>query len=228
MKFYLAIAVLSVAAVTESFAGWSVSGSTQYIKGAYLGDEESSLKLLNLGVRYTAESWSATASLPVVIEMDGGLGDLFFSGSYDLVEEFFWLPDISVTSQLKAPTAKDGLGTGQWDLATGLNFRKTAGPWLGFADLGYAFIGDTDAADFNNSITYGLGAGRFLCDGDCSFLLYYQGSGSILDGYPPARQLSLGINYRLSPSLLGTLIGSKGFNSSSQKYVLAAGVQFQI
>lgn len=151
-------------------------------------------------------------------------GDFYVNGGYRILSEAPAFPAVSLTAQLKAPTAMVGFGTGAWDLGAGAGFKKTFGSVLSFLDLSYLATGDPAGVTYRNPLIFGLGAGPVFRDGLWSLLFYYLGSTPVLEGLPGQRQLSAGANYRAAEDLFLSVSIARGFSDSVPEISAAAGL----
>ncbi len=87
-----------------------------------------------------------------------GIGDLELTLFYQLVSEFRFLPSISVSAEVKIPTAKNSLiGTGKADYTPYLIMSKTNGRFFTSLNLSYTFLGKPAGTDAGNLFNYALG-----------------------------------------------------------------------
>jgi hypothetical protein len=71
-----------------------------------------------------------------------GLGDLTLQGAYLLNHESGLLPAFELSSSVKLPTARAGIGTGETDYSAGVNLYKSITPKvLLFGSVGYSWLG---------------------------------------------------------------------------------------
>ncbi|MGH8659020.1 MAG: transporter [Gammaproteobacteria bacterium] len=104
-------------------------------------------------------------------EADVGLGDISGGLRYAALHEKGALPEVTLNVNAKSDTgdADRGLGTGQWNVGTGVSLVKTIDPVVLFGSLGYTWTlgtlelqgGDIDAGD---QIPYSIGMGFSLND----------------------------------------------------------------
>ncbi|HKL48249.1 MAG TPA: transporter [Desulfuromonadales bacterium] len=75
-----------------------------------------------------------------------GLGDISLTAGYLLMKESKASPGVRPLLYLKFPTADEdeGLGTGEFDVGTGLGVSKWFGRWYTFAEGRYIFQGSND------------------------------------------------------------------------------------
>ncbi len=170
-----------------------------------------------------------------------GLGDLFLTGEYDLIRPDLDQstgsfgpegnsPAIGIDVQMKVPTAStaDNFGTGKFDFGGSLNYRQLFGAYVLMANAGYLVLGKPSGVDFRNPFSYGGGIGRFFSNGDFSVAVMYQGYTTILSGYPPPNQASLGLNCKTSSSMIWTILLSKGLTDTAPSFGLTGGFRWSL
>lgn len=87
-----------------------------------------------------------------------GFGDLEMTLFYQIVKEKRILPAISISGEVKIPTAKNKLiGTGKADYTPYLIMSKTTGKFFTSANLSYTFTGKPEGVDASNLFNYALG-----------------------------------------------------------------------
>ncbi len=87
-----------------------------------------------------------------------GLGDLEMTLFYQLVKETKSLPSISLSAEVKLPTAKDSLiGTGKTDFTPFFIASKTTGKFFTSLNLSYTFLGKPNGVVANNLFNYAAG-----------------------------------------------------------------------
>ncbi len=170
-----------------------------------------------------------------------GLGDLFLTAEYDLIRPDLDQstgsfgpegnsPAIGIDVQMKVPTAStaDNFGTGKFDFGGSLNYRQLFGAYVVMANAGYLLIGKPAGVDFKDPFSYGGGIGRFFGEGDFSLALMYQGYTTILSGYPPPNQASIGLNCKTSSDMIWTVLVSKGLTDTAPSFGIAGGFRWSL
>ena len=170
-----------------------------------------------------------------------GLGDLFLTGEYDLIRPDLDQstgsfgqggnsPVLGIDIQMKVPTAStaDNFGTGKFDFGGSLNYRQLFGAYVLMANAGYLVLGKPSGVDFRNPFSYGAGIGRFFSGGDFSLALMYQGYTTILSGYSPPNQASLGLNCKASSSMIWTILLSKGLTDTAPSFGITGGFRWSL
>lgn len=88
-----------------------------------------------------------------------GLGDIVAGVSYNLLPGEGSQPLLDVTGKVKFGTADEvkGLGTGETDYTLQADIAKTYGKTTLFGTLGYKWLGDTSATNFNDVVLGSFG-----------------------------------------------------------------------
>ncbi len=87
-----------------------------------------------------------------------GLGDLEMTLFYQLFKETKHLPSLSISAEVKLPTAKDSLiGTGKTDFTPFLIASKTTGRFFTSLNFSYTFLGRPAGITANNLLNYAAG-----------------------------------------------------------------------
>lgn len=115
-------------------------------------------------------AWDAGLSLPYHgldtegTDTEAGPGDLILHAGHDLLPEAPGGLSVYGSGAVKLPTADEdaGLGTGEADVGGFLSLRQRSGAWQASASGGYTVIGDPPGIDYNNVVSYGVQATRFL------------------------------------------------------------------
>ena len=170
-----------------------------------------------------------------------GLGDLFLTGEYEIIRPDLGQspgsfgpegnsPTLGIDVQMKVPTAStaDNFGTGKFDFGGSLNYRQLFGAYVVMANAGYLVLGKPAGVDFRDPFSYGGGIGRFFGEDDFSLALMYQGYTTILSGYPPPNQASLGLNCKTSSDMIWTVLVSKGLTDTAPSFGIAGGFRWSL
>lgn len=123
---------------------------------------------------------------------ESGLADAIINGSYTLKKDGPKSFDLAAAGRLKLPTADEsrGLGTGELDLGSGLEFAKELRPGLTLlVDGYYTIIGDPAGVDLNNELALDIGIFRQFRK-DLSLTVLYATRGAIVDGNADPREIS--------------------------------------
>jgi hypothetical protein len=159
-----------------------------------------------------------------------GIGDLYLYGSYKLFLQENALPEVSLDSYIKFPTATPSLniGTGKFDFNLAVSLRKTFDRFLFYTQLGYLFVGKTEGTDVVNPVTFSIGIGAYLGNGNHAILAGYDSYSTIVNGFASPKQVAIGYSYIVSPTLSYNFISSFGLNSSTSDFSISGGINFGI
>ncbi len=87
-----------------------------------------------------------------------GIGDLEITLFYQICSEEKVLPSISISGEIKIPTAKNTLiGTGKTDYTPFLIMSKTTGKFFTSVNLSYTILGKPLGVDVSNLFNYSIG-----------------------------------------------------------------------
>ncbi len=99
-----------------------------------------------------------TSIAPKIGPHANGIGDLEMTLFYQIVSEKKVLPSISVSGEIKIPTASKSLiGTGKTDYTPFLIMSKTTGKFYTSTNLSYTFLGKPAGSAATNLFNYALG-----------------------------------------------------------------------
>lgn len=170
-----------------------------------------------------------------------GFGDLFLTGEYQIIHPDFDestggfgtdanSPTLGINVQIKVPTAStsNNFGTGKFDFGGSLNYRQLFGVYVIMANAGYLVLGRPAGVAFRNPFSYGGGVGRFFGNGSLSLALMYQGYTTILSGYPPPNQASVGLNCKTSSEMIWTVLLSKGLTETAPSFGITGGFRWSL
>ncbi len=162
--------------------------------------------------------------------LNAGIGDLYLYGSYKVFLQKNVLPEISLDSYIKFPTATSSLniGTGKFDFNIAVSLRKTFNKFLFYTQLGYLFVGKTEGSDVVNPVTFSIGIGAYLGKGNHALFAGYDSYSTIVNGFASPKQFALGYSYIVSPTLSYNFITSFGLNNSTSDFSLSGGINFGI
>lgn len=141
---------------------------------------------------------AAKGSGTAVNSSESGLGDIMVRGTFTIARDGPKSFDLAAAGKLKLPTANEnkGLGTGEMDQGTGLEFGKELSPGLTLlADGYYTIIGDPDGTDYNNELSLDIGFNKAL-DQDLSLTVLYATQSAMLDGNADPREISGTLDYK--------------------------------
>ncbi|CAN5870227.1 transporter [soil metagenome] len=109
----------------------------------------------------------STTSFPSFTRETGvGFGDINWAFRYAALHEDRGLPEVTLNVNAKADTGDEdrGLGTGHWNVGTGVSLVKTIDPVVLFGSLGYTWTLEQEDIDPGDQIPYSIGMGFSLND----------------------------------------------------------------
>lgn len=182
------------------------------------------------GMMFSSGTNSGSNTSSMQSSMNFGLGDFYSYVDYKIVSDYETGIDVYLNAQVKIPTAASNIkiGTGKLDFGGSVTFRKSLDSFVGIVDLGFLNIGDPDSITYKNPFTYGIGLGKFFNYGEYSLLLYYTGYTTVIDGFDSPKQISLGANYRISNTVILSIISSAGIGNTSPDFTLSGGIRVQL
>ena len=108
-----------------------------------------------------------TTPLPSFTREAGvGLGDINWAFRYAAIHEAGAIPEVTLNANAKSDTGDldRGLGTGFWNVGTGVSLVKTIDPVVFFGSLGYTWTLERGDLDPGDQIPYSIGMGFSLND----------------------------------------------------------------
>jgi len=149
-----------------------------------------------------------------------GLGDVILSGTYLPLPGGKGKTSLAVTGKVKFATADEdkGLGTGENDYALQLELGRNRL----YGNIGYMWIGDTAATDYND-IVYGA-VGVNVPAGDWDIGGEYYAEQAVLDDIDPVSELTLSAGRGVGKDNWLKLYLIKGFTDSSPDWGAGIGV----
>ncbi|MEO8088277.1 MAG: transporter [Bacteroidota bacterium] len=124
-----------------------------------------------------------------------GLGDLELTLFYQIVSEKKILPSISISAEVKIPTAKDRLiGTGKADYTPYLIMSKTTGKFFTSINLSYTFLGKPSHAVVNNLFSYAVGSIFKISEKSIIYAEVYGNTSAVGEGGSPEATITVNAN----------------------------------
>lgn len=156
---------------------------------------------------------------------DLGVGDPTFRVEAALTRPGSSTWRVALGAGMKPPLAdpERGFGTGAWDAGVDLSVARRLGSIFVFADAGYWTLGNMDAIELLDPVTYAAGIGHTLPGGTVGLLASVSGSSRILEGTDPPLEAGAGVSFRLSPRRSLSASVAVGLTESSPDVSLAAG-----
>ena len=162
---------------------------------------------------------------------DTGFGDLIFRGRYYAFDDpgvESPLPAVAPFLKIKAPTADEskGLGTGEWDVAFGVEVDKRFREFFLLGDASYTVVGDPPGQSFRNRPAASIGIGRYV-QPDLAVIALLDWRRSLVRGRDDALELVGLVQLRLSPTLIVTPNAFVGLTDGSPDFGLGAEVSWR-
>lgn len=156
------------------------------------------------------------------------LADPMLSASVEIKSGFGTLRSLRVNAAAKVPATdvSSGVGTGEWDYGAGASMVFGLGSVLAFADLQYWWLGDLPELELSDGLSYGLGLGRSVFQGEGTLLLTLTGMSRTISSMdaPVSAALSLGRN--LSERAFLTVGAGAGLTEAAPDFFASVGVSF--
>ena len=109
-----------------------------------------------------------------------GIGDLEVTLFYQIVSEKRIMPSISISAEVKLPTARNSLiGTGKSDFTPFLIFSKTKGRFFTSLNLSYTFLGKPSGVVASNLFNYAMGTTYTISPRSILFAEFYGNTAAI-------------------------------------------------
>ncbi len=155
-----------------------------------------------------------------------GIGDTLLQGRYYVLDERGLLPTVALTARVKFPTAdaSRGLGTGEFDEKFGVQLSKNlSSQWVGFADVGYTFVGSPPGVALRNQWNYDIGLG-YAVTPNLLGSVYYEYWTAVVSGLQPPQDLYFDLSYKATQMFrlnAGFLVG---LSAGAPDYGVTGGV----
>ena len=243
-------------ALGADFDRWSFSTSVNYSVGDYGTDSDTTIVYVpfTLGVR-PIERLSISLTVPFIYlssddvvvtgggvavrkrgdgtsttarrsSSESGLGDILLKGSFIVLEEKEWIPEVAPYLKIKFPTADEdrGLGTGEFDETIGVDLSKQLIDRLfGYLTLAYTFIGDPPGTHLRNSFGWSVGA-AYAVTPSLPVFAFLDGATAITPGQSDPIELRVGAEYRIARALKLTGSVTRGLTDGAADWGLGAGL----
>jgi hypothetical protein len=154
-----------------------------------------------------------------------GPGDLEVTMFYQLKPESRIIPSISISGEVKIPTAGNALiGTGKTDFTPYLIASKRTGKFYSSANLSYTFIGKPRGVEANNLFNYALGTIFSASPKSILFAEIYGNTSAFGGGETPEGTITNASTAELSG---GETVGAVGYGYYLRKaLLLSLGVSY--
>ncbi|NVO02828.1 MAG: transporter [Bacteroidetes bacterium] len=193
----------------------------------YQVSKEGSESALPLAIEYgltkkftlLVEPVGFTSIRPKIGSSAKGIGDLEVTLFYQFVSEKKVMPSISLSAEIKIPTAQNMLiGTGKTDYTPFLIVSKTTGKFFTSLNLSYTFLGKPAGVVANNLFNYGLGTIFTVSPKSILYAEIYGNTSAVGDGETPEGvNTNPSVNTELSG---GETVGAIGYGYYLKKELL--------
>jgi len=209
------------------FAG---NGSFTQVGGIYIPNKHNGNDSEGMWHNGSNSHGSMMTSGGMTSSVNAGIGDLYLYGSYKVFLQENDFPEVSFDGYVKFPTATSSLniGTGKYDYHLAVSLRKNFNRFLFYTQLGYLIVGKTAGTDVVNPVTFSIGIGTYLGEGNHALFAGYDSYSTIVNGFASPKQFALGYSYIVSPALSYNFIASFGLNNSTSDFSLSGGIYFGI
>jgi Putative MetA-pathway of phenol degradation len=213
------LAVESTESIALSKGRFSVSVGTDYSSGDYGANEDTEIWAIPIGLKYRIGAWRfglSTAWLhvtsPNTVDADGnfigsggkkttetGIGDVYLSSSYSLIDDRDYLVGLDVIGKVKIPIADEDkfLGTGKVDYSLNLEIFKSINHWTPYWNVGYKWKGDPSGINYKNVWATSLGF-EYLVNRDLTLGASYDWQQKVTRFSQNAQEASAYANYYLN------------------------------
>ncbi len=162
-----------------------------------------------------------TSILPKMGPHAKGVGDLEITMFYQIVSEKNVLPSISISGEIKIPTAKNTLiGTGKTDYTPFLIMSKTTGKFFTSMNLSYTFLGKPNGIVANNLFNYALGTIYSVSQKSILFAEIYGNSSALGGAETPEGTVVTNPNINTQEVSGGETVGALGYGYYLKKELL--------
>lgn len=145
-----------------------------------------------------------------------GMGDIYISAGYAVIQEGVISPETRLTAMIKIPVADsdEGLGSGSFDFAPGITFGKWLGNWHLFAQERYIFYGSSDNYEPEDHFTHEAEAGYQFTDSFHGAVSVFGATGSFEESDAPLEG-RIKISWNFIPEIRMEAYISGGFSDGS-------------
>ena len=167
---------------------------------------------------------SPSQTTPVLISQSG-IGDVVAGAGFRIVDDASSGMQVVLGARVKLPTASAsrGLGTGKADLAGTATVRmRYARGWV-YGDAGFIKVGSPAGVTLNNTLLWGVGAGRQLSSRIFLLGAAYGNSATVSEFGAPV-ELSAGLGLKINDRASLTVLPFVGLTQASPKYGLTVGI----
>lgn len=145
-----------------------------------------------------------------------GMGDIYVSAGYTIIQEGLVSPETRLTAMMKIPVtdSDEGLGSGSFDFAPGVTLGKWLGNWHFFAHERYVFHGSSDNYEPEDHFTHEAEAGYQFTDAFYGAVSVFGATGSFEESDAPLEG-KIKISWNFIPEIRMEAYISGGFSDGS-------------
>jgi hypothetical protein len=138
---------------------WSIPVGLKYTKGPLTLSASTSWLRIK-GPNNVDSEGNFIGSAAGVSTTHSGIGDLYLSATYNLLDDVAYPVGMDVAGKIKLPTAdeKKFLGSGEIDYGLNVEFYKTIASFTPYWNIGYKWKGDPSGINYNNVWNTTIGA----------------------------------------------------------------------
>lgn len=151
-----------------------------------------------------------------------GIGDLTLGAFYAIPASAI---NVTLSGEVKLPTAARNLGTGRTDYAIGAEASRNIGNVMPFVGIGYTMPGDPEGYSLRNSLSLRAGLAARLGEYTRGFVAYSH-SQSVSESLPDEQKVTSGINTAVAKGLSLGVYGSAGLSDGAPD--VGAGVRLGV
>lgn len=237
----------AAAAANADGSELEIASGADYSVGHYGAALDTSVWSIPLDLKFRKGGFRAQATLPyvfingpgqlvggVIVNNPGGttttarsgLGDLNLSAAYLITRERGLLPSIELGANIKLPTAKTTIGTGEVDYgATASVYKSLSKQVMLFGSVGYSWLTSPSAYALRNGITASGGLNFRPADNQ-NYGVSVAYREPVAPGLQAQAVVSPYMTYRVSPRFGLTFYGMAGLNNASPR--LGAGIRLSL
>lgn len=140
-----------------------------------------------------------------------GIGDLTLGALYAIPARAV---NVTLSAEVKLPTAEKDLGTGRTDYAIAAEASTNIGNVIPFAGIGYTMPGDPEGYSLRNSLSLRAGLAARLGQRTRGYLAYSR-SQSVSESLPDEQQVTSGLNTAVADGLSLGIYGTAGLSDGA-------------
>lgn len=228
----------NLAVGAENGGNFTLTTGIDYSSGKYGDDVKTEITSVPILARYEVERWVLKLTVPYVTikgpgnvvpsigqvgetqtrrrTTESGMGDTTASATYNLFQGSASVPVIDITGKVKFATADEdkGLGTGENDYATQVDFYQGFGKFTALATIGYRVYGNPSFVNLDN-VFYGSVGGAYKLAPKTSAGLIYDYRPEITDNGSEISEAVAFVTHSISDQWKAQAYLVKGFSNGS-------------